>query len=204
SRAARRRGLFDKRASIGGTVAHIIDLDDHDRAPVAARIGAQQREDAALDFDAAVAVALGGIVQVEPAADRRAAVARGRVGRLHARAVAAPVDPELFAVAGVRAARDRLDAPGRLQVARAAAVVLRHALVGQEYLVVARRHGAAFRRAELGGRLEAGQAAGGAETAMAGPVQSLAVVDHVVLHGYPPCGCGFDKTLRRAARSRPS
>src|SRR5690606_2802224 len=117
SAAARRGKLFDKRASIGNAAGRVLDLDDHRGLAIAARVGAQQRKNAALHFDAAVAVALGGIVQVKAAARRRASIAGSRVGRLQARAVVAPVGPRLLAVAGRRATRNRLDAPGGLQVA---------------------------------------------------------------------------------------
>src|ERR1700754_5047014 len=85
--------LLDTRASVSRAAGYVLHHQDHGYALAGAHIGAQQGEDAAFHFDAAVAVALDRVVQIKTAARGRAAAARGVVGRLHARPVPAPVGP---------------------------------------------------------------------------------------------------------------
>src|SRR3546814_10702774 len=65
-------------------------------------------------------------------------------------------------------------------IAGIAAVILRGALVRQVNLVEAGRHRSAVWRARFTRHLKSGQAAASAKTAVAGPTQHLAVVNHVM------------------------
>src|SRR5690606_5919010 len=203
STAARRNTLFAKRASVGRAIAGILDLDDQAGALPTARVCAQQRKNAPFHLDAPLAIAPGGVVQVEPRAHWRAPIAGGGVGGLQAGAARPPIDPERFALARLGAARNRLYPPRRLQVACIAAIVPGHPLLCQIQAVVARRHGPVIRGARRGGSLRSRQPAGGAERSVAGPVQPLAVLDHGMVHAVTSCLCRC-RASRRAPRSRAS